>query len=64
MYIWEQFKSKSYGRRMFFFLMLLLLVSGLVFIQAPEAVFGLCRDDPTDTHPNLVGGRRRRVCCV
>jgi hypothetical protein len=32
----KYFKSKSYGRRLLFFLMALFLASGLVFTQAPE----------------------------
>ena len=55
MYTWKHFKSKTYGRRMFFFLMVLFLVSGLVLTQAPGVAFGLRRDDPTDTDPIGVG---------
>ena len=38
MNISKYLKSRSYGRRLLFFLMALFLVSGLVFTQAPETV--------------------------
>jgi len=55
MNISKYFTSKSLGRRLFFFLMALFLVSGLVFTQAPGPAFGLRREDPTEPDPIGVG---------
>ena len=55
MYIWKFFNSTSLRRPALVFLMALLLLSGLVYTQAPDSALGLRREDPTEVDPIGVG---------